>query len=298
MAYYLSQLNPAPSIIAYSLSFIVLLIGSITDLKTREVPDWLNYGLIMAGVGLNLLFSAIYSASGFIINSIIGLAIFFGIAYLMFHTGQWGGGDSKILMGLGAMIGLDVSFRNPQLLFDFFINSLLIGAAYGLLWSLFLLLKNKERFLSEFNKELSKKGMVLAKKLLLAAVFLSFAVLFFIKPYYLRIMILAVSFLAVSTFYLFAFAKAIERACMHKEVEPAKLTEGDWIVNDIFVGKQYICGPKDLGIEKKQIKKLVELYKHGKIKKVLIKEGIPFVPSFLIAFIVTFVFGNFIMGFV
>ena len=28
------------------------------------------------------------------------------------------------------------------------------------------------------------------------------------------------------------------------------------------------------------------------IKKILVKEGIPFVPSFLVAFVITFIFGN------
>ena len=82
---------------------------------------------------------------------------------------------------------------------------------------------------------------------------------------------------------------------MYRLVEPVKLTEGDWIVNDVYVGRQYICGPKDLGIEKRQIRKLVEYYKKGKVKRILIKEGIPFVPSFLIAFIITFLFGNALM---
>src|SRR3989338_7330218 len=122
-------INFIPIAITYVLSFIALFIGSITDLKTREVADWVNYGLIISGVGLNLLFSAVYSDSSFIINSIIGLAIFFGIAYIMFYAGQWGGGDSKILMGLGAMIGIDVSFKTPQFLAGFFINALFAGAA-------------------------------------------------------------------------------------------------------------------------------------------------------------------------
>ena len=71
-----------------------------------------------------------------------------------------------------------------------------------------------------------------------------------------------------------------------------ELTEGDWIAEEIKVGKKYICGPKDLGIELAQIKKLIAYKKKGKIKKVLIKVGIPFVPSFLIAFIVTYIWGN------
>ncbi|MBI2656261.1 hypothetical protein HYX03_00805, partial [Candidatus Woesearchaeota archaeon] len=117
-------------------------------------------------------------------------------------------------------------------------------------------------------------------------------IFFFAELYYVRILILSLAFLILTTFYLWIFVKAIEKSAMNKLVEPSKLTEGDWIVNDVFVGKKYICGPKDLGIEKRQIKKLIGFYRQGKIKKILIKEGIPFVPSFLIAFIVTLIFGS------
>ena len=284
--------NFLPSIITYSLSFIALFIGSITDLRTREVPDWVNYGLIFSGLGLNLLFSIIYSSSYFIINSIIGLAIFFGIAYIMFYAGQWGGGDSKILMGFGAMIGIDVGFKMPQFLLGFFINALFAGAIYGLLWSIYLAVKNRKKFRKELNKALSDKNVVKAKKFMLAILVLLLAALFFAKLYYLKIFVLSLALILLTTFYLWIFVKAIEKSSMYKFVEPSKLTEGDWIVNDVFVNKKYICGPKDLGIDKKQIKQLVDFYKKRKIKKILVKEGIPFVPSFLVAFVITFIFGN------
>ena len=281
-----------PVVITYILSFIALFIGTITDLKTREVPDWVNYGLVISGLGLNLLFSVIYSNPSFIINSIIGLAIFFGIAYVMFYAGQWGGGDSKMLMGLGAMIGLDVSFRTQQFLLGFFVNALFAGAIYGLLWSIFLVVKNKRKFLKEFRKILSEKKAVKAKKIIITVLALLLLLLFAARLSYLKVSILSLAFLILATFYLWIFVKAIEKSCMYKSVEPSSLTEGDWIVNDVYVNKQYICGPKDLGIEKKQIKKLIEFYKKGKIRKILIKEGIPFVPSFLIAFVVTIFIGN------
>lgn len=105
-------------------------------------------------------------------------------------------------------------------------------------------------------------------------------------------MVLTLAFVMLITFYLWIFVKAIEKSCMYKLVEPPKLTEGDWIVKDIYVGGKYVTGPKELGISKKQIKQLIEFYKKRKVKKILIKEGIPFVPSFLIAFIVTLMFGN------
>ena len=136
--------NIVPLSITYSLAFAVLLAGSVTDLRTREVPDWVNYGLMISGIALNVLFSIIYSNAAFIVNSLIALLVFFGIAYLMFQFGQWGGGDSKMLMGLGATIGLDLSFKSQQFLFGFFINALLAGAIYGLLWSAMLALKNKK----------------------------------------------------------------------------------------------------------------------------------------------------------
>ena len=66
---------------------------------------------------------------------------------------------------------------------------------------------------------------------------------------------------------------------------------------DIVVNKKYITGPKDLGIEKKQLKKLINYYKKGKIKRVLIKIGIPFVPSFLIAYLITLWIGNVLLLF-
>jgi len=292
MIYNWLEVNFVPSIIVYSLSFAVLFIGSITDLKTREVPDWVNYGLILAGIGLNLLFSIIYSNASYIINSLIGLAIFFGIAYIMFYAGQWGGGDSKILMGLGAAIGINVGSIKSQFLVGFFINALFAGAIYGLLYSILLVLRNRQKFWKEFKKALEQEKIVFAKKIILAALAVFLIIFVMVKYTYLKFLVLALAFVLLATFYLWIFTKALEKSCMCKFVEPVKLTEGDWIVKDIVVKGEYITGPKDLGIDKKQIRKLIELYKKGKVKKILIKEGIPFVPSFFIAFIVTFMFGN------
>src|SRR3989338_6540143 len=291
MAYDWLGASILPSSITYGLAFIALLIGSITDLKTREVPDWVNYGLICSGVALNLLFSIIYSNPSFILSSIIGLAIFFVIAYVMFYAGQWGGGDSKMLMGIGAIIGIKPSF-SQQFLAGFFINALLVGAAYGLLWSMMLAVKNKRKFIKELRKELSKKAIVNIKKFLIAGIVLIVVLSWLLRGNPLSLVLLMLAFLALCSFYLFALVRAVEKSSMYKLVEPSKLTEGDWIVKNVVVDKKYVTGPKDLGISKSQIRKLVELHRKGKVKKILIKEGIPFVPSFLIAFIITFLFGN------
>tara|TARA_Y100000310_G_C20547640_1_gene746397 strand:- start:697 stop:951 length:255 start_codon:yes stop_codon:yes gene_type:complete len=75
---------------------------------------------------------------------------------------------------------------------------------------------------------------------------------------------------------------------MIKFISTSKLTEGDWIVDEVKVGKKTVASSKDLGISHEQILKI----KQSGIKKVKIKEGIPFLPSFLLSFIFVLVFGN------
>jgi prepilin signal peptidase PulO-like enzyme (type II secretory pathway) len=61
------------------------------------------------------------------------------------------------------------------------------------------------------------------------------------------------------------------------------------------VAGKRITGPKDLGISKEQIRKLIALRNKGKLNKnfrVLIKNGIPFVPSFLLAYLAAMFVGN------
>jgi hypothetical protein len=100
-------------------------------------------------------------------------------------------------------------------------------------------------------------------------------------------MILALLIILPATFYLWIYIKVIEKVAMLKYVTPSELTEGDWIAKEVKVNGKLICGPRDLGIEKEQIAKLKQFYRKGKVKKVLVKYGIPFVPSFLLALIAT-----------
>ncbi len=79
--------------------------------------------------------------------------------------------------------------------------------------------------------------------------------------------------------YIYFFAKAIDEACMIKLVPVKKLTEGDWIYKDIKVGKRIIKAKWE-GLSKEEIILLKKRY-----KKVLIRQGIPFSPVFLISYL-------------
>ena len=68
--------------------------------------------------------------------------------------------------------------------------------------------------------------------------------------------------------------------CMIKKVDSENLVEGDWLYKDIKIKNKVIKSKWD-GLSKEEIR-LIKMSK----KNVLIKQGIPFVPVFLISFLV------------
>lgn len=281
-----------------------LMIGSATDIKKREVPDWLNYSLVASGLGLRLIGSLVMFEWQYFLYGLLGFGVFLAIAYLMFYAGQWGGGDSKMLIGLGAVFATYpvflLGYLSPKLNFPFlaifFLNTIMAGAVYGIVYSAALAIKNKRVFLDEAGKILRQKTVMRARNSILAVSLFFITIVYFAVSFIMLPSILLVSVFML-TFYLWVFSKAVERACLLKYVSPEKLTEGDWIAKDVYIGKRLVCSPKDLGIEKGQIKELVEYKKKGKIDKILIKEGMPFVPSFLIGLIISLLWGNWLMIF-
>ena len=75
---------------------------------------------------------------------------------------------------------------------------------------------------------------------------------------------------------------------MIKRILINKLTEGDWIIENIYYKKRLLYNKNNPGITNDEIK----LLKKYSIKTVIIKEGLPFIPSFLIALIISLIFGN------
>ncbi len=275
-------------IILSSIILIALSVASYTDIKTREVPDWLSYGTIFAGLGLRLIYSIANADSTIVINGIYGLTLFLAIACLMYYTGQWGGGDSKLLMGIGALMGLEFSNNIPTL-FIFFINTLLAGALYGIIWVCVQAVRHHSQLRHAFRK-MFHQSILLQKIALLTSVML----LLIIAAFSTQKKLFIAAFAPLALMYLFLFIKSVENITAYKKILPTKLTEGDWIARPITINKKVIAAPSDLGANKEQIKKLIALYHAGKIKTVLIKEGIPFIPAFLLGFLLTLVLGDWI----
>jgi Flp pilus assembly protein protease CpaA len=270
-------------------SLALLALGTYTDIKTREVPDWLNYSAIFLGFGLRILYSAVSWDYSYIVEGMVGFAVFFVIAYVMFYAGQWGGGDAKMIMGLGALLGL--SFDMHHFTISFIINIVIVGAIYGLLYSFVLLLQHWKRFKKKFSLIIQSPELRKLKKVILVVVTLLIILSFFVEHPYVRMSALAMIFFMIVMLYLWILIKAVEFSAMIQHIPVSKLTEGDWVARAIIVKGKKICGPKDLGVSRQQIRKLIQL----KIKKIWVKYGMPFVPSFLIAFLITLMWGNIVL---
>ncbi len=273
------------------MGFIALVFASVNDIKTREVPDWLSYSLIISGFGVRIFYSLVFQDFWYLLYGLIGFGFMFLIGLVMYYTKQWGGGDAKLLMGLGVAFASS-SFDSNNLLVGFLANVIIFGALYGLGWSVYLAIKNKKAFVKSFSKKINEK-----KHIRWISLFFGLLVvvsLFFVQVHYIRFMLCVVALAFLSYSYLTVFVKSVEDSCMYKWILVPKLTEGDWVAQPVYVKGKLVCGPKDLGLEKHQIIALMK----ANVKKVFVKEGIPFVPSFLIASVITFVWGNVILSFV
>ena len=265
------------------ITLLVLLIASYTDIKTREVPDWISYSLIFLALGIRAIFS-VESGWNVLLSGVLGFAVCFAIAYLFYYTSQWGGGDAKLLMGMGAMIGIAYPFSTDSFnLLLFFLALLFIGAAYGLLWMLMLAVRKGKLFWLDFKRAVNEYNK------LQLGLFISTLLLFILVLFYSFIW--PILFFPLGVFYLFLFINTVEKTCFLKKVHVNDLTEGDWLAEDVNAHSKLILKKKTL--EKEDIQKL----KESALKEVLIKEGIPFIPSFLLAYLLL-VFGKNAFSFV
>ncbi len=272
--------------LVFIIAFVMLVIATITDLRTLEVPDWLSYAGIALGLAIHAVMSAMHWTIWPLANSAIGLAIAFSIACLMFYSGQWGGGDAKLLMAMGALVGFDSDKFGFGA--SFLLNLLWMGAIWGIAYTLFLAARNLRNvsrtartllFQSQYAR-VSIMSTIIAVTSIVLALFVTVA-----QKEFAALAVVSITFPA-----LIIITKATELSAMHKWVTPDQLVEGDWMVHTVKVGKKIIAPPK-VGLETEHIAELKKL----KSQKICVKYGVPFVPAFLLAFLLTAQWGNVVL---
>ena len=268
------------------LTLAVLIIASYTDLRTREVPDWLSYGFLFAVLGMRILFS-IEAGWNILLEGLLGFAAFFFLAHLFYYTNQWGGGDSKLLMGLGASVGIALPFTLSSFrLLWYLLSVLFLGSLYGLGWMVFIAVKKRKLFTKDWNQHFHQRRSV--HGILLAAALVVVLLSIFIHPAFLLLLFPA------AVYYLLLFVNTVERSCFITNLPIQKVTEGDWLAEDVYVDGTKVMKKKTL--QKSDLHALSLLQKQRKIEYVPIKGGVPFVPSFLFAYLVI-LFGSDVFGF-
>ncbi|MDD5181737.1 MAG: A24 family peptidase [Candidatus Nanoarchaeia archaeon] len=265
-------------LIVLGLAFVVLIVASINDLKTREVPDYVSYMLLGIAIILRLLWFVAEGNANIILWAPISFSVLFLFSYLMYRAGQWGGGDVKVMMGLSVLLSW-FPWGTLPFFVDFFLNSLIIGAFYGLISVCLIGILHWDKL---------RKQLLTVDYVLLPAIVIAVILVFRFVPLLFAILI-SLIIVAVG---LFRYFRVIESNFLNKEIDVEQLTEGDWLLHDVKVGGKNVVKKRDVGLLTEDLKKLRQLKRQGKLKKVSIKVGIPFVPAFLISLIVTLAFGN------
>lgn len=257
-----------------ALALIWIIFASVQDLKFREVANWLNFSLIVFALGFRF-FWCLFSDSGFAFfyQGLIGLGIFLVLGNLFYYGRLFAGGDAKLMIALGAVLPFYSDFSsNLKVFIAFFVLFIFAGAVYGIIWSVYLLVKDYNLIKKEFAKYF---------KLFRILVFISvgFGVLFLIFGFFNSIFLILGGFLLVVPF-LFVFAKSVESCCMIVKIPTRNLREGDWLFKNLKIGKKTIKANWE-GLENSEIKLIKKHF-----KEVQVKQGIPFVPVFLISFFI------------
>lgn len=248
---------------------ICLSIASWWDFKIKEVPDWMNFFLIIVGLGVRLIMSLWYVNHVYILEGIIGFGLFGIVSMLMYYAGQWGGGDAKLLMGIGAIIGL--LFNKDHIGVKFVMFMLVIAALYGIIWIFYIAYANRGKIKIEMLKW----------KLIFLGISDILMIFIIIYSYYLdgliKYGIMAMAGFLILFSFILILAKPVEKSLL-KRISVDRLREGDWVISD-----KYKCGNE--GVTKKDMEKM----KRMKIKFVIVKEGMPFTPVFLFTYILVLI---------
>ncbi|MDD4353547.1 MAG: A24 family peptidase [Candidatus Nanoarchaeia archaeon] len=260
-------------------SFIYLLITSILDIKYRLVWDYINYSFGFLFLLIRLTELIITANFSIFLGVVLASIATFVIGLILYKTGAWGGGDLKLLTALSIGLfflpsdKLSVLSLSFPFYANFLINTLFSGIIFGLAWSYFLLIKTKT------YKKLKKFHIII----------LLISLILFISIFFVQVKE-KILFSLLIVFSLYYIIKIYEDKITLVNKDVKKLDEGDWIFKNININGKLVT-KKPTGLSKEDIK----ILQSSKYKIIKIKDGIPFLVSFFLAFIITIILNDNLM---
>ncbi len=274
-----------PNLVMFLTALGFSLSSSYYDLKTGEIPDRFTLGLVAVALVLRTGFSALLADFTYLLDGILVGGIFFGFGAALFYTGGWGGGDAKLIAGIGAALGgltapsiIDSSLTIFPAFFGMLVALSVVAIPYSLAYALILSFRSPRVFRLTYNR--LRGGWF---PFVLACV-VSVAMVAVLKPYNT---LMALALLSPPAFYvLIIFVRAVEELAMQKEISVDELKEGDMVVEDLVADGEKIISRRNMdGISEESLEKLRKAKK--KPKKVKIKWGIRFAPAFPLAILLS-----------
>jgi len=267
-------LSSEPNLFLFGFGIFWIIGAILQDLHRREVDNVWNFSLIGIALAYRLAMSIFMGDYLFFLMGLFGLGAGLILGNLFYYLRLFAGGDAKLLIALSVVLPLSSHLRINLEIFGWFILLFLIGGSlYVLVWSLFLVAFNFKRFCREVKTQTRAHVSLFISSLIVVVVWVVFSFFFFKS-------LLLIGFIFLLFPILFVFAKGVEESCMVKAVAPQNLTEGEWLYEDIFVGGKKIAARWE-GVSKRELALIKEKYR----RKILIKQGIPFTPGFLIGFL-------------
>ena len=106
-------------------TLLAVTIATITDLRTRRIPNWLVLPFLVAGMAV----SSITRGWAGLESSALGILVGTAVLIVFYFLGGMGMGDVKLLAAVGAWVG-------PQQVFFAFVFMGFAGGAMALAWAL------------------------------------------------------------------------------------------------------------------------------------------------------------------
>jgi len=89
-------------VLPYLPLIVLLTLAAVLDLRSRRIPNWLTFTLLLSGLCVPWL--GLSPAGGFG-RAALGLTLGFGLALIPYLLGAWGAGDVKLVAGVGSWLG-------------------------------------------------------------------------------------------------------------------------------------------------------------------------------------------------
>src|SRR3989338_8767703 len=244
-------------------ALLFVLVAVIVDLRRKEVPNWVSFSFIAFMLVYRVSAGVIFGDWGELFGAVSAGGILFLVGFGLYSLKGFGGGDVKLLVGIGLALPVSSFLSGVIEAGIYFLLLSVAGVVYSLGMSLFIAGRNFERFLGEFISEV-RRSWIIVSLLLLFGAFFSFLFMGW------SVMLSVVAFVI-----LFLFLRSVDKMMVVLR-SPGSLEPGEWLQGKVKVNGKWIV-PNMHGISWKEIQ---ALRKSG--KKVWVKEGIAFTPSFLI----------------